>query len=305
MSSEKLYSGQTFSWIDRLFSALEHRRDPQGIAMDQQPQDQVGNTKNSPISPRDVMEEKIISEPIAGTGSTDNGMAGAVTPKPAMKPLDVNFFSPTPPKVLARKEAVTKKSSLNNSTILAEADSVEKQSTPPSTGDVQNTPIEKVDVPKPESLNNPVSAEKSDVKELKTGSKPSSPSSTNSNIANANFDKTDSLASNTILGAVASAEAVTDLGLEVTSVETSKVPTPSVSDRAKSNNKNITASSVFDTVNSIIEEAKQLDASASAKGVDIPASQATANPKTFQHSTKTSSHFDVSDKIDNNNKIKF
>ena len=44
-----------------------------------------------PISPRDVGEDKNVSEPNTGTGSTDGGPAGAVTPKAAMKPLDVNF----------------------------------------------------------------------------------------------------------------------------------------------------------------------------------------------------------------------
>ena len=80
--------------------------------MDQQPQDQAASTNNSPISPRDVGEDKNVSEPNTGTGSTDGGPAGAVTPKAAMKPLDVNFFSPTPPKVVARKEVVARKSSL-------------------------------------------------------------------------------------------------------------------------------------------------------------------------------------------------
>ena len=98
--------------------------------MDQQPQDQAASLTNSPISPRDVGEDKNVSEPNTGTGSTDGGPAGAVTPKAAMKPLDVNFFSPTPPKVVARKEVVARKSSLHNSTILAEADAVKEQSTP-------------------------------------------------------------------------------------------------------------------------------------------------------------------------------
>ena len=196
--------------------------------------------------------------------------------------------------MVARKEAVARKSSLHNSTILAEADAVKEQSTPSSTGDVQNIPSEKVDLPIAESLTNPVSAEKSQIKELNTRPKQLSPSPTDCN----NVQKLDPPVSNTISGEVASAKLLADLGLETASVDTAKGATPSASSQLKKSDKNITASSVFDTVNSIIEEAKQLDESGSANGVDTSASPITADSKTFQNSTKPSLHFDVSGKID-------
>ena len=60
--------------------------------MDQQPQDQAASLCSTPQFLLEMLEKINVSEPNTGTGSTDGGPAGAVMPKAAMKPLDVNFF---------------------------------------------------------------------------------------------------------------------------------------------------------------------------------------------------------------------